>query len=84
MKKLLALVLVFNLMCVMFGCTESAVTTTPTEIPEEVATSEDATATDAPTVAEVTLDDYVYDGEALVIHLGDINSQFPQIGRAHV
>ncbi|NLI52715.1 MAG: ABC transporter substrate-binding protein [Clostridiales bacterium] len=77
MKKLLALVLVFCLMGVMFGCAQSAVAATPTATPEEAATSEAAPATAAPEAAEVTLDDYVYDGEALVIHLGDINSQFP-------
>lgn len=74
MKKTLAIVLALCILTVLSACApaEQQVASNPTEAP--AAGPESATAAPA---TEVSLDDYVYDGEPLEIHLGDINSQFP-------
>ena len=74
MKKLLALVLSLCMAASLAACGS-----TP-QSPQTSAPETQAPATQAPETqpAEaVSLDDYVYDGEPLEIHLGDINSQFP-------
>lgn len=78
MKKALALGLSLCMAASLFGCGSSAEETTAAV--EETA-AEESTAGEQDTAeaeeTEVSLDDYVYDGEPLEIHLGDINSQFP-------
>ncbi len=74
MKKLLALVLSLCMAASLAACGS-----TP-QSPQTSAPETQAPVTQAPETqpAEaVSLDDYVYDGEPLEIHLGDINSQFP-------
>lgn len=59
------------------GSTTAAATQPETEATTEVQETEAESTGAAQEATEVTLDDYVYEGEALEIHLGDINSQFP-------
>lgn len=77
MKKVLAMGLTLCMAATLFGCssgTKETDTPQETEVQQEEASSEETEATEEP---EVSLDDYVYDGEPIEIHLGDINSQFP-------
>lgn len=74
MKKLLALALSLCMAASLAACGSNP------QSPQTSAPETQAPATQAPETqpAEaVSLDDYVYDGEPLEIHLGDINSQFP-------
>lgn len=75
MKKILSVTLILCLVLSLCACgsstaPETQATTQATAAPQE---------TTAPTEEEtpVSLDDYVYTGDPIVIHLGDINSQFP-------
>ncbi len=71
MKKVFAMGMSFCMAVSLVGCggAETAETTT--------AATQESTAAQAESTEAVSLDDYVYDGEPIEIHLGDINSQFP-------
>lgn len=76
MKKVLAIALA---LCMVFSLVACGSKPAAEPAPAEAATAAEPEAAEAPVeeVAEVSIDDYVYDGEMLEIHLGDINSQFP-------
>lgn len=83
MKKVLAIGLSLCMAASLAGCgsgaaKESAAPTAAAETKAETA-AETTEAAQETTQAETkaSVDDYVYDGEPLEIHLGDINSQFP-------
>lgn len=72
MKKILSVTLLLCLLlslCACAGSTEQPTQPAATEAPEATVETTEA--------ASVSLDDYVYTGDPIVIHLGDINSQFP-------
>ena len=71
MKKLLALALSLTMVLSLAACGGGNTQTTETTQPSTGSTTPPETA------QPVDLDSYVYDGEPLEIHLGDINSQFP-------
>jgi len=84
MKKVLSMVLTLCVAASLFGCSSGE---KEVEAPQEAEAQQEAEAeapqeeaeaeAEAPQETEVSIEDYVYDGEALEIHLGDINSQFP-------
>lgn len=69
MKKVLSIGLSICMAAALFGCSSGAGRDTA---PQTTASAEADT-----TKAEASIDDYVYDGDPIEIHLGDINSQFP-------
>ena len=91
MKKVLSIGLSICMAAALFGCssgagrdtapqtTASAEADTTKAAGEEAENAESASGdtTAAETKAEASIDDYVYDGDPIEIHLGDINSQFP-------
>ena len=91
MKKVLSIGLSICMAAALFGCssgagrdtapqtTASAEADTTKAAGEEAKNAESASGdtTAAVTKAEASIDDYVYDGDPIEIHLGDINSQFP-------
>lgn len=67
MKKLLTMMLALSMLLSLAACASDSGKT-------------ETDGTQAPLAnvdPDISLDDYVYDGEPLEIHLGDINSQFP-------
>ena len=68
MKKLLALALSLTMVLTLAACGGGTTETTAPNTAEPTAPA---------STEPVDLDNYVYDGEPLEIHLGDINSQFP-------
>lgn len=80
MKKVLSLGLVICMAATLFGCGSG---TKETEAPKEAETQQETEApeTEAPEAEEtadtVSIEDYVYEGEPIEIHLGEINTQFP-------
>ncbi|HJC46865.1 MAG TPA: NrtA/SsuA/CpmA family ABC transporter substrate-binding protein [Candidatus Lachnoclostridium pullistercoris] len=77
MKKALALGLSFCMAATLIGCSSGGSTAEETQQSEAKTESSEAAEETSETAAAVSLDEYVYDGEPLEIHLGDINSQFP-------
>ncbi len=76
MKKLLALALTLCMLATLAACGSKEQQKPADPTPEETSSAAPAE-TPAQTAEPLSLDDYVYDGEPLEIHLGDINSQFP-------
>lgn len=85
MRKVLSVVLSLCMVSMLSACSSGGKESTTAaagqpetkaeaEAQETKAENEDAAEPDA---EAVSLDDYVYEGDALEIHLGDINSQFP-------
>ena len=80
MKKALALGLSLCMAASMIGCSSAgeSETVSETTVAESTGAADSGETESAGETAEaVSLDEYVYDGEPLEIHLGDINSQFP-------
>ena len=89
MKKVLSIGLSICMAAALFGCSAGAGkdTASQTTVSAETDTKEDRTeetraekteSEDTTAAAkESSIDGYVYDGEPIEIHLGDINSQFP-------
>lgn len=89
MKKVLSIGLSICMAAALFGCSAGAGkdTAPQTTVSAETDTKEDRTeetraekteSEDTTAAAkESSIDGYVYDGEPIEIHLGDINSQFP-------
>ena len=69
MKKVLSIGLSICMAAALFGCSSGTGRDTA---PQTTASAEADT-----TKAKSSIDDYVYDGDPIEIHLGDINSQFP-------
>ena len=69
MKKLLALTLSLSLLSALAACGGDKPSGSTQPAPSDTPVQE--------SVAPVSLDDYVYTGDPLEIHLGEINSQFP-------
>ena len=77
MRKALALGLSFCMAATLIGCSSGSGSTT-TAAGESAGTESTEAAESAGETSEaVSLDDYVYEGDPIEIHLGDINSQFP-------
>ncbi len=76
MKKALALGLSFCMAATLIGCSSGGGSTT-TAAGESAGTESAAAESAGETSEAVSLDDYVYEGDPIEIHLGDINSQFP-------
>lgn len=77
MRKALALGLSFCMAATLIGCSSGGGSTT-TAAGESAGTESTEAAESAGETSEaVSLDDYVYEGDPIEIHLGDINSQFP-------
>ncbi len=75
MKKALTIGMALCLTASLFGCSSGTEETTAAAT---TAAEESTAAETAEESAEaVSLDDYVYEGDPIEIHLGDINSQFP-------
>ena len=76
MRKALALGLSFCMAATLIGCSSGGGSTT-TAAGESAGTESAAAESAGETSEAVSLDDYVYEGDPIEIHLGDINSQFP-------
>lgn len=75
MKKALTIGMALCLTASLFGCSSGTEETTAAAT---TAAEESTAAETAEESAEaVSLEDYVYEGDPIEIHLGDINSQFP-------
>lgn len=85
MKKVLSVVLSLSMVAMLSACSSGGGETTTaapsqpeaTEAAKTQETEAESTETEETAAEAVSLDDYVYEGDALEIHLGDINSQFP-------
>ncbi len=79
MKKALSIGLTICMTAALFGCSsgDSQVADTTAAAETEAGTEESGETAAEESGEAVSLDGYVYDGEPLEIHLGDINSQFP-------
>lgn len=84
MKKVLAIGLSLCMAASLAGCgsgaakeTAAASAAAETKVETAAETTEAAKAETTAAQEKASVDDYVYDGEPLEIHLGDINSQFP-------
>lgn len=74
MKKILSIAL---LLCMLLSLCACAASTTQETKPAEATAAPQETEAATTETAPVSLDDYVYTGDPIEIHLGDINSQFP-------
>lgn len=85
MKKVLSVVLSLSMVAMLSACSSGGGETTTaapsqpeaTEAAKTQETEAESTETEETAAEAASLDDYVYEGDALEIHLGDINSQFP-------
>lgn len=75
MRKALAIGAVMCLTASLFGCGSGAEETTAAATTAAAETQESADQEE--TGEAVSVEDYVYEGDPIEIHLGDINSQFP-------